>query len=684
MRKLTRRELLSAAGATGVALASKSFAFPTAPESFEFVYFSDTHVALDRNIKENAEMFAAIKGESTPAFAINGGDVTDYGWAGEYDNYEKLKREFGIKTYENMGNHDVRWSPQGEKIFGERLGPAYQWFFHKDVFFAILDSTVPLSHWGHYTDTQLSKLEQQLQQLPQGTPVIVATHHWVGRDQVMIDNENTLREILRKYNTKLILTGHGHSDLLWQYDGMTCTMNKGLYQGSWQKVEVDRALGEIRLLRYTKDSGKLKLLTRVPLEFSARENLSHLPLATLLSNPGFTEIKINDLPWQHHDPEANLNYKSGYNDIQFRGNSNFATANKYVFNERFPETAYVASGPPSSLASSGPVMSHLHAIENSIYYSTLTGQAVKASTKLQPGSFASDIERSQLKGYIHSAPTVHNEFMFVGDSTGVLAAIKNKSTTWRAQLPGPIYARPIIAQNTLVVGNHGAFFGFDPETGKQVWRTPMPKSNTAFTQSEPCTDGTRVYITCWDSHIYCLDAKTGEIVWRKPCQERTFAFSPAIGSPCLDDDSVYCVANGNGLFRFNKFTGEQHYEVAAPGDKFGHSSPVHHEGRIYAGGLGDNGSVWCVNAKTGEIIWECKTGSVIYDSSPTIGHGLLAIGNAEGILNIIRIRDGKLLTQHRLGGLFLSTPLIHNRKLYAATFRGILHTFDLSKLIEQV
>ncbi|QYK53589.1 MAG: PQQ-binding-like beta-propeller repeat protein [Fimbriimonadaceae bacterium] len=674
MPKLSRRELLTTASATGVALATRSFSFPVAPESFEFVYFSDTHVALDRNIKENAEMFTAIKGESSPAFAINGGDVTDYGWAGEYDNYQKLKDEFGIKTYENMGNHDVRWSPQGEKIFKERLGPSYQFFIHQGVFFAVLDSTVPLSHWGHVTNHQLGALLKQLENLPKGTPVILAIHHWVGRDQVMIFNELDLLQVIRPFNIKLILTGHGHNDLLWKWDTYQCTMNRGLYQGSWQTVEVDRTLNEIRLARYTKETGTLKLLTQIPLEYQERPAIHK---SYYITERNSADFRVNDKAWQPIAELEKLSLIDGENLIYFRNEEGLAW---YQASPPGSPLLLKARSLQSESSARGEVMSHLTPTDDGqILVSTLGGQlfAYTSETNRYSLTFKAD-------GYSHSTPASDADRVYVGFSTGAIRAYnrKSKAIDWQTKINGPAYAGFALAQDNVIhCGGDGIFHAFDAKTGESRWQTPMPKSNTAFSQSVPCTDGTRVYITCWDSHIYCLDAKTGEIVWRKPCQERTFAFSPAIGSPCLDDDSVYCVANGNGLFRFNKLTGEQHYEVAAPGDKFGHSSPVHHAGRIYAGGLGDNGSVWCVSAKTGEIIWECKTGSVIYDSSPTIGHGLLAIGNAEGILNVIRTRDGKLLTQHRLGGLFLSTPLIHNRKLYAATFRGILHTFDLSVLI---
>lgn len=677
MSNLTRRELLQTAAAGAVALALPK---TSEPKSFEFAYFSDTHVRSNANITENREMLRAIREFSNPAFAINGGDVTEYGWAAEYDQYQALKEEFEVKTYENMGNHDVRWSPQGEKIFRERLSAPYQFFTHEGVFFAILDSTVPLSHWGHFTQSQLAALELQLQQLPAQTPVIIATHHWVGRDQVMVFNEFDLLKIIRPFNVKLILTGHGHSDLLWDWDTYACTMNKGLYQGSWQRIEVDQENQEIHLSRYTIESKRLENIKTVPIAPSDRtEFLAMTQTQSHNPNPPYTSYRFNEQPWQ---PLPKFDFgipdtPQGRNVIIFKnelGIQEFLVGDTNPDLPTLRQTTLAFQG-----ASPGEVMGHIHVANSEILLSTLNGQILTIDEPTGKPNL-----RLKINGYIHATPAATSTQLFVGSSTGTIRAINRKSKTidWSAQLPGPVYARPIIAQNTLVIANHGEFFGLNPQTGKIIWQTPMPESNTAFSQSEPCTDGTRVYVTCWDSHIYCLDAKSGEIVWRKACQPRTFAFSPAIGSPCLDEDSVYCVANGNGLFRFNKLTGEQIYEVAAPGDKFGHSSPVHLEGRIYAGGLGDNGSVWCVDAKTGDIIWESRTGSIIYDSSPAIGHGLLAIGSANGILQVLRISDGKILNQHRIGGLFLSTPLIHNQKIYAATFSGFLSTFDLKPLIK--
>ncbi len=65
-----------------------------------------------------------------------------------------------FKVHEVPGNHDVRWSPHGVKIFRERVGPTYASFDHKGCHFVLLDSTAALSHWGHYESETLRWLER--------------------------------------------------------------------------------------------------------------------------------------------------------------------------------------------------------------------------------------------------------------------------------------------------------------------------------------------------------------------------------------------------------------------------------------------------------------------------------------------------------------------------------------------
>ncbi len=662
--KVTRRELLASAAATpfGLALTRES-----APEgdSTEIVFFSDTHVAIRRNIVENRDMLGKIEAFCTPEIVINGGDVTDYGWAEEYDEYESLLKTFPWPVVNTMGNHDVRWSPQGEKIFRERLGPPYQRIegSHATVF--VLDSTVPLSHWGHYSSVQLKWLATELEKVGTERPVILATHHWVGRDSVMIDNEEDLRQILKPYNVILILNGHGHNDLLWDWDGIPCTMNRGLYQGSWETIRFNPQDQNFQLLRYTKESGAL-----VPiLEKSLRDRRAPTPLPALViegkASAEYQSFRVNSGAWikTEGEPRDLSSLLPGENIVTGRIQGRWRTEIVQQKSEDL-ETIW-------RLGLGGEVMSHIVGEGGTLAVSALDG-----SLNLVEAQSGKLLWRASHGLYCHSTPLFADDLVIVGSADGNLNAYRRASgdLAWRVTTGGPVYAGATMAKGVVVVAaGDGVIYGVDLKTGKTKWKTPMPSSRTAFSQSRATTDGERIYFTAWDSHLYAVDPESGGILWRKACQPRTFAFSPAIGSPCVAEGSVWCVANGNGLFRFDAKTGDQIYEVAAPGDKFGHSSAVWNEGRIYAGGLGDNGSVWGVDAESGKIEWECRTGSIIYDSSPSLSGNHLAIGSVASLLNIIDKREGKLVCQIRLKpGHFLSTPLIQGDRIYAATFNGEL------------
>src|SRR5688572_17888475 len=199
----TRRELLQgAATLAAVPFINRAEAWLRQANGIHtFCFMSDTHVGIKRrNLEECRVLMQEMKDTVKPVLCINGGDVVDYGWAPEYDGYREVLAALPAPTYHIPGNHDVRWSPFGLKIFRERVGATYQSFDKFGCHFVLLDSTVPLSHWGHYESEQLRWLEADLKKAGREIPLFVFTHHWVGRDRVMVDNERRLIRLLAPYN----------------------------------------------------------------------------------------------------------------------------------------------------------------------------------------------------------------------------------------------------------------------------------------------------------------------------------------------------------------------------------------------------------------------------------------------------------------------------------------------------
>ena len=678
MNQISRRDILKASVAVGIAPVARLADAISVDQSFTFAYFSDTHVRLKGNIDENRAMLSAIK-SINPAFAINGGDVTDYGWAGEFDNYQALIKEFGVKVHDTAGNHDVRWSPQGVKIFKERLGEPYGYFQHNGVHFLVLDSTVPLSHWGHYEAEQLRWLEQRLKKVGRKDPVFITTHHWVGRDAVMIDNEEALRRILEPYNVKLILNGHGHSDLLWNWDGIANTMNKGLYQGSWQRVDVDYAKGEVRLARSTTQKPELTQLIAVPLVASTEKRpiwaTGSIPLenAFQLAVASKADVRVSYGKWQSSNSDALPMLLANASGVQ-------------VVELREPQTGrqgtYLVETPSPKMKKmwqtglTGGVMSHVKLEGDQVLTSCMDGSLNALDKKTGRINWTRKTGR-----YCHSSPVVARDLVLVGSADSHVYAhrLSDGKEVWKFKTEGPVYASAAIAGETVCIASgDGKFYALDRTTGKQKWAYTMPSSNTAFAQTHATTDGERFYIGAWDSHVYALTVERGDLVWRQPCFPRTFAWSPAIGGPCLADGKLYVPANGNGLFCFDAKSGVQLWMVSSKTDKYGHSSPRVRNGMVYAGGLGDLGELRCVSAADGADVWVGKTGSTIYDSSPALGDGFVAIGSVGSLLSVFNDTTGELIAQTRMPvGHFLASPAAEGKRIFAGTYSNTITCFEV-------
>lgn len=96
---------------------------------------------------------------------------------------------------------------------------------------------------------------------------------------------------------------------------------------------------------------------------------------------------------------------------------------------------------------------------------------------------------------------------------------------WKADLPvdfkapAPSYgfgASPVIVEGVLIagVGGEAALVGFDPATGRVLWRAGQGKMQ----YQSPARfqwDAKPHLLAASDTHLFCVDPKTGEVAWEK-------------------------------------------------------------------------------------------------------------------------------------------------------------------------
>lgn len=660
---LTRRDFVAGTAALGaVALARPAFA-QNSP-NWRVAYFSDSHILTDRLVSENRVVLEEIM-THRPDFLINGGDIVDSGWESEYRNWKSMTADLGAPAYAVPGNHDVRWSRFDADLFEKYCGPRRQLISRKGVHFLLLDSTCPLSHWGHFGADDLAWIKRTLDPIPPEEPVFVFAHHWMGRERVVVDNELTLLEILNQRNVKLICSGHGHSDLLWSWSGIASTMNKRLWQGSYEIIEIQPEAGKAVLYRRTEEQKELTVVTEIPLAWTKREKGD-------MSQTGPKLSRVNDGVWEEGSPNSNY-FLPGLNLITHQESSGLVWGHEL---EMLPEDPVKMDW---RVPVSGAVMSRLALRGDLLALSTMSG-----TLEVRNRTNGNLVFKRDLGGYCQFTPLIEGNRVYQGSSNGILicADLQSGREFWRRDLQTPLYGGAVLAEGRLLLGTaDGRFLALDPQTGRTLWTHTLEDSPTSFVQAVPVADLDRVYFTSWNSRLTALNLSDGSLAWRVALVEGgSYHFAGAITSPCVVGNRVYAVGNSNALNCYDADDGKLLWSRTTNGDKFGQSSPVHAQGRLYVGCLGDKGQVRCLDASNGRELWMTSTGqgngSEIYDSTPAIGDGHLAILSVNGNLHVLGTTTGRKLSSIRLGdGTGLSTAACTGKSIYASSFSGFLWGF---------
>jgi 3',5'-cyclic-AMP phosphodiesterase len=271
--KLDRRNFLKSVGAAAavasVPLSAFNRAATLAPGSFDFVFFTDTHIEPELEAPRGCDLAFRKVAALKPDFAIMGGDhvydanAVDANRARTvFDLYKRSEQALQMPLHHTIGNHDIFGvSPKsgiatsdpsyGKKMFEDRMGRTYYSFDHKGYHFIILDSIQPTEdrQWeARIDEAQLSWLVDDLNKTGPHKPIIASTHvplvsafasyapDRVPRGEkysvLTIGNSPQVLAAFENHNVLAVLQGHLHINESTEYKGiqfLTC----GAVCGNW-------------------------------------------------------------------------------------------------------------------------------------------------------------------------------------------------------------------------------------------------------------------------------------------------------------------------------------------------------------------------------------------------------------------------------------------------------------------
>lgn len=238
------------------------------------------------------------------------------------------------------------------------------------------------------------------------------------------------------------------------------------------------------------------------------------------------------------------------------------------------------------------------------------------------------------------------------DDPSYLIRVNKKSgkTIWRVERPTKAirespdsYTTPALlryGKNVEVVVTGGdCVTGHDPETGKELWRADglNPDNNPAYriVASPVVADGIIYAPTRVKPLLALKPGGRGNIT--QSHRLWSFQHGPDVPTPVTDGKYFYTVD--------------------------------------------DRGVMWCLDAKTGEVLWgpqRIKPGT--YSSSPVLGDGKIYVTNEEGMTTVVKAGTKfEILAENSLNDYCLSSPAISDGQIFIRTAQ---HLYCIGKRSE--
>ncbi len=224
---------------------------------------------------------------------------------------------------------------------------------------------------------------------------------------------------------------------------------------------------------------------------------------------------------------------------------------------------------------------------------------------------------------------------------------------------------PILVENHLIFtcdgGKQPKVVALNADTGELVWETPRPvDARKKFSFCTPAViehDGRKQVIVPGSDCVLALDAETGDVIWDvrydgysvvpKPIYESGKVFV----SSGFDNAKLLAIQpGGSGVVT------DSH--VAWQVDKNISKTPsmIGHDGLIYC--VSDNGVAQCIEADTGEVVYQKRLGGN-YSASPTLAGDRIYFTSEAGVTTVIRVgRTFEKLSENDLGERTLASMAV--------------------------
>jgi len=213
----------------------------------------------------------------------------------------------------------------------------------------------------------------------------------------------------------------------------------------------------------------------------------------------------------------------------------------------------------------------------------------------------------------------------------------------------------------LVPAWNGTLYALDAASGSLRWQYVTAGPLRAV----PVVDGDRFYLAAGDGSLHALTL-TGAPLWSLPLE------AALLTPPALSGDGPVVVDREGTLVSFDRDGKERWRQSLAEPCFYG--APVFADEAIYLATAG--GALWKLDAESGAVVWRRPLAMASY-ATPVISEGRVFVGDNSGLLSVVGVDSGDLLSTFQLQGPIQAPVAMVGGQLLFGSRDGAIHALEL-------
>ncbi len=468
-------------------------------QTYRFGWVTDIHIGSGTADAELDSVIQLINSFDDIKFVLASGDIAEKGRNSELEKAKEILDKLNAPYIIIPGNHDTKWSESGLTKFTDLWeDDKFVFEINGDVFIG-LNSGIP---WrgggGHVKIEDIDWLKNQLEKYDNEKDIYFVIHHPLNADT---DNWYKVSNLLRQYDIKAVLHGHGHVHRVNYNNGIPNIMARSTlsaHQESWGFTLAESTEDSLKFFEVEKDS----LLQ--PLGGIAKNDTLEIPL---VDSAKFINYAADSLLWK-----VELNATMSATPLIYKNKIYTADINGIV--SCFDSTGQLLW----DYDAYGPVFSKPAAMDDILVVANVRGDLITLN--------ATTGEQIQSIGFDQPI-------------TSQLITIEYKGSA-NLMIPKRSNSKAAVILGTA----KGEVYCYDLETLQRYWKNESAK---AMVEIQPLYVDEKLIYGSWDTNLYCIDAKSGLLIW-KWSPKNNFYYSPAACKPVTDGKKVYITTPDKLLF----------------------------------------------------------------------------------------------------------------------------------------